>query len=192
MFIVVLFTGCQETHQIRSSTLLDNVVSEDGEEYKFEQIEWFTNKEKLIDNGHIPSDNITELDDERIKLVETVEFNDPQTDAIVIYSFFNDEFVGGEYIIIVENEEELITISKELKTTLSEEFPPPLANTLDELSEETIRDGKSSGVRWWAEDNSGFNISVSASSSTDSTEYILNIQVFGPREVPNSLKDFID
>lgn len=175
----IFATGCQSNEETRSNVLLDNVISKDGNEYRFEQIPWFTTKKELIDNGHIPTKGVTTFsDDERLKLNKAVKFKEPQTDATVIYKFQDEQFIGGEYIITARSEDELVRICTELKGILAERFPDPSANTLEEaLSEKSIRSGTSSGVQWWKEDNSGFSIEF----PEPKTEFILILSVRAPR-----------
>lgn len=188
IFLSALLAGCQtESTNIRSNSLLNNVVSEDGKEYMFEQIPWFTEKEDLIANGHIPSsndDNVSiQADGESFNLKKKIKFKHPISEAFVIYKFQDGLFVGGEYIVIAENEENLIQIGTDLKKELEEHFPKPLQDTLDGLSEESIRAGNTS-IDWLKNGDHMQRGSLQISIPTKKEkEYIIIISVSAPKEM---------
>lgn len=200
-FIELGFSNGNENYDgVRSNILLENVVSEDGKEYKFEKIPWFSTKQELIDSGHIPSDfddHVTiQADGESIMLDNNITFKDPQSEAKVVYKFQYDLFIGGEYIIMAEDEDDLVRIGTDLKDKVSEHFPGPVEGTLDGLSEDTIRGirhGNSQGASWWKGDNnidhSSFEIGIS---KTADGEGIIRLSVKPPKLPEELEKDLIE
>lgn len=194
--------GSEDDDSVRSNILLENVVSEDGEEYKFEQIPWFSTKQKLIDSGHIPSD-IDDLvtiksgsDGEDIILNDHIMFNDPQFEASVIYKFQHGLFIGGEYIVVAKDDDDLVRIGTDLRNKVSEHLPDPIEGTLDGLSEDTIREirhGNSQGASWWKGDNnidhSSFEIGIS---KTADGEGIIRLSVRPPKLPEELEKELIE
>lgn len=185
---------------VRSNILLENVISEDGEEYRFEQIPWFSTKQELVDSGHIPSDfddHVTiQSDGESIMLNNNITFKDPQSEAKVIYKFQHDLFIGGEYIIMTKDDDDLVRIGTDLKSKVSERFPEPIQGTLDGLSEDTIRDvrhGQSLGASWWEGENnieySSFEISIM---KTESGEGTIRLAVRPPKLPEDLEKELIE
>lgn len=187
MLCLSMVTGCQSSNGdgSRSQTLLDNVVSKDGKGYEFEQIPWFTEKSELMKERGLRDEDVTMIPKgEMLTVNKKVAFKKPKVEATIIYNFQDDQFVSGEYVITADNEDDLVRISTELKEML-DEFSEPSSNTLDELAEEAIRDGTSSGVRWFNEDNNSFVISIPEPKS----KYILTLSVHAPIEGKKRLKE---
>lgn len=189
LIITVLFiAGCQSKSEDigRSPTLLDNVISRDGKVYEFEHIPWFMKREDVMKEFNLKEEDITLLQDgDTMKISHTIPFKKPKTEATVIYNFDDNQLVSGTYVINAGSEDELVRVGTELKKTLEDFFPKPAGNTLEELSEEVLRSGKSSGVRWEGEDHSSFDISIPEPKS----EYIMTLSVHGPKEPKKSLQD---
>lgn len=162
LLLLVVFAGCQSQEDVRSEVLLDNLISEDGDGFVFEQIPWGKTKQDLIDEKHIPLKGTTENDIEALTLDKKVHFTRPDSDAMVIYQFQDGLFIGGDYYLQAEDEDDLVRIAGELMEQLSEELGEPDGNTLDELlSEEAIRSESDIGnLQYMGEDFNDINIGI--------------------------------
>ena len=181
LFLLAIFAlimiGCQSSqNDLRSDDLLGNLISENEDGFVFEQIVWGTTKQELIEENHIP-EGATDGDAESLILDDKIKFKNPKSTATVIYQFQDDLFIGGEYHIETGNVDDLVLIAGKLKDQLSKDVGEPDSNTLDELSEESIRRG-SNGVAY-LDDGNG-SLEVLFPENIDST---LTIKIRGPREV---------
>lgn len=181
LFFLAIFTfimtGCQSQNDVRADVLLDNLISEDEDGFVFEHISWGATKQELIEENHIPEKGIIEGAAESLRLDHNVTFKDPESDATVMYQFQDDVFIGGEYSIEAENQDDLVQIAGELKDQLSKKVGEPDSNTLDELSEESVRRG-SNGVTYL--DNGKGSLSISFPQNRDLT---IGISTRGPEEL---------
>lgn len=184
-FFTTTLTGCQSQQDIRSDVLLDNLISEDGDGFVFEQIPWGKTKQDLIDEKHIPSKGTTENDIEALTLDEKVHFTSPDSDAMVIYQFQDGLFIGGDYYLQAEDEDDLVRIAGELMEQLSEELGEPDGNTLDELlSEEAIRSESDIGnLQYTGEDFNDINIGIWRTE----TDLAIHIKTRGPHSLLEKL-----
>src|SRR5699024_3432384 len=109
---------------------------------RFENIPWFKTKDELAKKGYLPSESDSEnfIDEENdweeIISRKEIKFSNTniKADIIIKYKFFHNLFVGGEFIISMNNEDDLIKTSHQLKKHLEHEFPKPQTNSLDSLS----------------------------------------------------------
>lgn len=160
--------------EFRSDVFVDNIIAQDGSEYLFEQIPWHTTKSELIKNGHLPptseSDIYIEEENnwEEIRTKYTVTFQDLDVEAVVNYRFFYDLFVGGEYIIKVDDKEQLSIIIEQIKNQIEDKFPA--------LTEEgsTTENNRLEGFSWWSgEDNIDYSSVNVSPSEIDNQLYLL-------------------
>lgn len=182
LFLLVTFsliiTGCQTPQkEVRSENLIDNLISEIDEGFVFEQISWGKRKEDLFDERHILKIELEDPDADALVLDDKASFKNPNTDATVIYQFEDDLFIGGEYVIETKDEDDLVKIAGEIKEQLSKAVGEPDSNTLDELSEESVRNG-SNGIAYLDHGEGSLEILFTQNSATS-----LTIKTRGPREV---------
>lgn len=147
-----------------------------------------------MESGHIPSnseDVTVQSDGESIVINTPVDFTNPNTSAHVQYKFQYDLFIGGEYIISQENEEEIARIGRELAEMLEKKFPEPDSISVEGLSEESFKNGTAS-ARWgWEYDNnhpasSRFQLMMP---QTGDESNIIIIKVSAPATLPDHIVD---
>ena len=182
LFLFAIFsfviTGCQTSqNDVRSDILLDNLISEIDEGFVFEQIAWGKRKEDLFDERHILKIELEDPDADALVLDDKASFKNPNTDAIVIYQFEDHLFIGGEYVIEAIDKDDLVKIAGELKDQLSKAVGEPDSNTLDELSEESVRNG-SNGIAYLDHGEGSLEILFPQNSDTS-----LTIRTRGSRDV---------
>jgi len=191
IFSFLIFTDTNNKEHTASnpttSALLDQIIVMDESEYKFEDLSWFITQQQVQENTDLPSGTESKVNADEdngsseYKIPKEITFSDTgiEADVIVKYKFFNDLFVGGEYIINLHAEDDLIDITMELRDYLEKEFPNPSVNSLESLSEKSIKNSNSIGVEWWeGEDNidsSSFRIDVLNQSEHDT--YAISIRV---------------
>lgn len=185
LFLLAIFSfimiGCQTAqssqNDVRKDNLLDNLISEIDEGFVFEQIAWGKTKQDLFDERHILKIDLENPDAETLVLDDKASFKDPKTDAIVVYQFEDDLFIGGEYVIEAKDQDDLVKIAGKIKDQLSKAVGEPDSNTLDELSEESVRNG-SNGLTYLDDGKGSLEVLFPLNSDTSFT-----IKTRGPIEV---------
>lgn len=163
VFSFLIFTAILKDDQsdVTTGKLLDSIITKAGSEYRFENIPWFKTKDELAKKGYLPSESDSEnfIDEENdweeIISRKEIKFSNTniKADIIIKYKFFHNLFVGGEFIISMNNEDDLIKTSHQLKKHLEHEFPKPQTNSLDSLSEDVIKESNNIGIGWWEGEN---------------------------------------
>src|SRR5699024_6572127 len=124
VFSFLIFTANNNYQSgLTSDEILENIITKAGSEYRFENIPWFITQQEVQRNIELPSgaeSGVYADDDQRWSeniIPKDVTFSNTGIEAgvIVKYKFYNDLFIGGEYIIELETVEDLITISMELR-----------------------------------------------------------------------------
>lgn len=190
LFSFLIFTTINKNEQTaghfsnkqEKDTLLENIIAEDGSEYMFEQIPWLSSEQELIEKELLPhtlEDSPSAIENnpwEKSFTQHNVAFSDLQIKATVNYTFFNDLFISGEYVLTADNEKELVEISEDLQTKLKEKYPRLTTGT-SMYSE----DSSHKGIHWLSEP-SNYNSSelVIHPPVSNDGDYMLTIQVSAP------------
>lgn len=185
-----IVTGCQSQNDVRDDILLDNLISKNDSGFVFEQMTWLKTKNELIEENHIPVNGVTDDGNGFLILNDDVSFKEPKLDATVKYLFHEDTFVGGNYIIQAESQDELVQVAAALYDHFSKTLGKPEGNTLDDIfSEEAIRDGsKQSMVQYISDDHTTLTIDIFQSKRGEDPLFLIDIKTrYADGPLPDTL-----
>lgn len=124
--------------------------------FVFNNLPWLVSKQEVMQQKHL-DDRASELQDD-LKAESHYAFNDSPLKQTVIYRFSDDQFVSGEYLFLLSNQDHLIEFCKELKTHLSRSLPKPFGNDLNVLDRADEVPAGGLSVLWEGQDRSTLSV----------------------------------
>ena len=155
-----------------SLEIFGDVVIETKEGFRFLDLDWMTDLEKIKEE--LPDAVYTdELD--RLEVHEELEGEE----RVTFYIFHENQFVSGEYIIVLKDKSDYESYISDIKAQAESYFAehPPMSNTLNDLSD-------NQSVTWEGEDKSYFRIRP----YVDEDRYSITYKVSAPQSLPKELK----
>lgn len=173
-------SGClisQETS--RKDVLLQNILSEKGTSFMFENLPWLMSKAGVLQSIGIQKGEYESVssDQDAIRLKQPVYFSSPKTRVTVIYRFKQDMLVGGEYILEAASAADMLLICKSIADQMKQtSLLSSSAADIADLTEQTIRNGNLPLLQWAGQDQSLCSMTFNESDPI----HILSISVRSP------------
>lgn len=167
---LLILVSCNQ--KTSGSKIFDGVVIATKDGFRFLDIDWMTDLEKMKEE--IP-DAVYDDKLDRLEVHEELEGEE----RVILYYFHENQFVSGEYIIVLKDKSDYESYVSDIKDQAESYFAeyPPMSNTLSDLSH-------NQSVSWEGNDKSNFRLTPYEGED----RYTINFKVSAPQSLLKELE----